>query len=86
MTAISLGQAAHRSRISRTAITGAIKVGGLPSDTDGCLVGPAQLREQFEVSDVTSRSQEFAGGFVDFLLGRGAHHPRQGCVRPSGQF
>jgi len=76
MTAMSLGQATHRGRFSRTAITGAIKVGGLPSDTDGCLVGPAQLREQFEVSDVTSRSQEFAGGFVDFLLGRGAHHPR----------
>jgi hypothetical protein len=28
------------------------------------------------VTDITSQSQEFAGGFVDFLLGRGAHHPR----------
>jgi hypothetical protein len=76
MTAISLGQAAHRRRLSRTAATGAIKVGPLPSDTRGCLVGPAQLRGQFEVTDITSQSQEFAGGFVDFLLGRGAHHPR----------
>jgi len=72
MTAMSLGQATHRSRFSRMAITGAIKVGPLPSDTDGCLVGPAQLRS----SKFTSRSREFAGGFVDFLLGRGAHHPR----------
>jgi hypothetical protein len=71
MTPISLGQATHRSRLSS-----AIKVGPLPSDTGGRLVGPAHLREQFEVSDVTSRSQEFAGGFVDLLLGRGAHHPR----------
>jgi hypothetical protein len=23
-----------------------------------------------------ARSQEFAGGFVDLLLGRGARHPR----------
>jgi hypothetical protein len=35
-----------------------------------------QLREQFEMDNVTSRPQEFAGGFVDFLLGRGACHPR----------
>jgi len=33
---------------------------------------PAQLREHFEVRNVTSRPQEFAGGFVDFLLGRGS--------------
>jgi len=76
MTAILLGQTTHRSRISRTTITGAINVGPLPSDTGGCLAGPVRLREQFEVSDVTSRSQEFASGFVDFLLGRGADHPR----------
>jgi len=76
MTAISLGQATHRNLLSRTAITGVIKVGPLPSDTGGRLVGPAQLRGQFEVGNVAPRSQEFAGGFVDFLLGRGAHHPR----------
>jgi hypothetical protein len=76
MTAISLGQAASRSRLGSMAITSAIKVGRLTSDSDGYSVGPAQLREQFEVGDVTSRSQEFAGGFVDFLLGRGCRHPR----------
>jgi hypothetical protein len=33
----------------------------------------SQLRERFEIRirNVTSRSQEFAPGFVDFLLGRG---------------
>ena len=76
MTAISLGQATHRSLLSRTAITGVINVGPLPSDTGGRLVGPAQLRGQFEVGNVAPRSQEFAGGFVDFLLGRGARHSR----------
>jgi hypothetical protein len=70
MTAISLGQAARRSRLTRMAITAAIKIGRLATDSGGT-VGPAQLREQFEV-----RSQEFPGGFVDFLLGRGARHPR----------
>jgi hypothetical protein len=29
-----------------------------------------------EMGNITSRPQEFAGGFVDFLLGRGARHPR----------
>jgi hypothetical protein len=73
MTAISLGQTTHRSRISRTATTGAIKSWVIAERYRRM---SAQLREQFGVSDVTSRSQEFAGGFVDFLLGRGAHHPR----------
>jgi len=36
--------------------------------------GPAQLREHFEMGNITSRPQEFAGGFVDFLLGRDARH------------
>jgi hypothetical protein len=62
MTAISLGQAASRSRLGSMAITSAIKVGRLTSDGGGYVVGPAQLREQFEVGDVTSRSQEFPGG------------------------
>jgi hypothetical protein len=48
----------------------------LTNDSAGYSVGPAQAREQFEVGNVTARSQEFAGGFVDFLLGRGARHPR----------
>jgi hypothetical protein len=76
MSAISLGQAAHRGRLSRMAITAAIKVGRVSSNSDGYLIGPAQLRGHFEVGNITTRPQEFAGGFVDFLLGRGARHSR----------
>ena len=76
MTAISLGQAARPNRLGMRTITAAIKVGRLSRDSGRYLVGPVQLREKFEMGNVTSRSQEFAGGFVDFLLGRGAHHPR----------
>jgi len=75
MTAITLGQAARHSRLTRIAITAAIKVGRLANDSGGT-VGPAQLREQLEVGNVTPRPQDFPGGFVDFLLGRGARHPR----------
>jgi hypothetical protein len=69
MTAISLGQSARPGRLGIRAIT-AIKVGRIP------IVGSAQLREQFEMGNIASRPQEFASGFVDFLLGRGARHPR----------
>jgi len=75
MTAISLGQTARPGRLGIRTIT-AIKVGRIPRDSDTYLVGPVQLREQFEMGNVTSRQQEFACGFVDFLLGRGASHPR----------
>jgi hypothetical protein len=76
MSAISLAQAAHRGRLSRMAVTAAIKVGRVGSNSDGYLIGPAQLRGHFEVGNITTRPQEFAGGFVDFLLGRGARHSR----------
>jgi hypothetical protein len=76
MTAISLGLAARPSRLGMRTITAAIKVSRLSRDSGRYLVGPVQLPEKFEMGNVTSRSQEFAGGFVDFLLGRGAHHPR----------
>lgn len=76
MTAISLGQAACPSRLGQTAIAAAAKVGRLTRDSGGCFVAPAQMHEQFVVDSVTSRPQEFAGGFVDFLLGRVARHPR----------
>jgi len=71
MTAISLGQAACLSQPGRTAVTAA-KVGRFSRGN------PAQSRPPFEmhVGNVTSRPQEFASGFVDFLLGRGARHPR----------
>ena len=57
-------------------MTAAIKVGRLTRASGGYSVGPAQAREHFEVRNVISRPQEFASGFVDFLLGRGARHPR----------
>jgi len=71
MTAISLGQAARPSRLGMRAISAAIRVGRSSSDGGRYLAGPVQSREKFEMGNVTSRSQEFAGGFVDFLLGRG---------------
>ena len=72
MTAISLGHAARPSRLNRTVTTVAINVGRYSRG----LISPTQLRGQFEVAEITSRPQEFAGGFVDFLLGRGARYPR----------
>jgi hypothetical protein len=76
MTAISLGQAARGGRLSRIAITAEIKFGRWTGDGGRYSVRPAQLREWFVVGNVNSRSQGFAGGFVDFLLGRAARHPR----------
>ena len=72
MTAISLGQSARPGRLGITAI----KVGRIPRESGRYLVGSAQLREEFEMGNVASRPQEFVGGFVDFLLGRGARNPR----------
>jgi hypothetical protein len=74
MTAISLGQAARPSRLGMRAIASAAKVSRLSRDSGRYLVGPVQLREQFAMG-ITSRPQE-CGGFVDFLLGRGARHSR----------
>ena len=70
MIAISLGQTAHGCRPDMMVKTAMIKFGSLTNDSGAYSVGPAQGREQFE------GSQEVAGGFVDFLLGRGARHPR----------
>jgi hypothetical protein len=64
MTAISLGQPARSSRFGMRAITAAINGGRLSRDSGRYLVGPVQLGEQFEMGNVTSRPQEFAGGFV----------------------
>jgi hypothetical protein len=58
------------------AIDAAIKFGRLTNDSGGYSVGSAQAGD--EGSNVSARSQEFAGGFVDFLLGRGGRHPRYG--------
>jgi hypothetical protein len=77
MTSISLGQAARLSPPDRMAIA-ATKLGRVSTRNSRHLVRPAQLRQQFQmhVGDVTPWPQEFAGNFVDFLLGRGARHPR----------
>jgi hypothetical protein len=76
MTAISLEQPARPSRLSMRGITAAMKLSRLPRNSGRYLVCSVQLREQFERGNVASRRQEFAGGFVDFLLGRGARHSR----------
>jgi len=68
MTAISLAQAARLSEPGRSAVTAGISVNRFSRDNS--------RREQFGPHNVTSRSLESAGGFVDFLLGRGARHPR----------
>jgi len=74
MTATSLGLAARPSQLGMRAITAATEVGQLPRDSGRYLVCSVQLGEQFEQferGNVASRPQECAGGFVDFLLGRG---------------
>jgi hypothetical protein len=68
MTAISLAQAARLGNPGSSAATAGIKVDRFSSDNSG--------REHFGPHNVISRPQESAGGFVDFLLGRGARHPR----------
>jgi hypothetical protein len=65
MTAISVGQTAHPSRLSRMAINAAIKFGRLTNDSGGYSVGSAQVAD--EGSNVTARSQEFAGGSISSL-------------------
>jgi len=74
MTAISLGQSVQRSRLSKMALTAAVN-GRLTNDRGGYSVGSAQV-EQFDLHNVTALSKEFAGGFVDLLLGRGVRHSR----------
>ena len=66
MTAISLG---HVSQPAKTASSAAIRVGQFLRDNNRS-IAPAQLRDQLPRFGA-SQPQEFAGGFVDFLLGRG---------------
>ena len=74
MTAISFGHSARGSRPRRTAVTAASKDRRLAGERGKYLIVPAQLRDRFE--QIGNSSQEFAGGFVDFLLGRCARHSR----------
>ena len=68
MAAISLEQGSHLT-ISKT------KAGQF-SNT-GSHFGADQLRDdRVPVRTVKSGPEEFSGGFIDFLLGRGARYPR----------
>ena len=64
MTAISLAQAARLRIPGSSAVTAGINVDRFSRDNS--------RRKHFGPHNVISRSQECAGGFVDFLLGRGA--------------
>ena len=77
MTATSFGHAARPTGHARAPIARAINAG--PFSTGRYLIGLAEMRDQFDdmvAGSVASRPREFAGGFVDFLLGRGARPPR----------
>ena len=82
MTTISLGQPARPSRFGMRAFTAAINGGRLSRDSGRYLVDAVQLREQFEMGNVTSRPQEFAGGFIDFPWA-GALATRDDTASPS---
>jgi hypothetical protein len=71
MTAISFGYA---SRTGKTTIPGAFKVGHF-SRGKSRLIDPVQLRDGLRRFG-SSAPKEFAGGFVDFLLGRSSRYPR----------
>jgi hypothetical protein len=75
MTVISLGHAACLSRSGTTTINGVIEVGKF-STGKSKLIRPTLLQQQLDPHSGTSRPQESAGGFVDFLLGRSARDPR----------
>jgi hypothetical protein len=74
MTAISWGQAARLSRSGRTVITGANQHRRSSGQHSKYRIVPAQLRGQ--LARMGGSQQEFAGGFVDFLLGRVTRHSR----------
>jgi len=76
MTAILLERPARPNRLGMSGITTAIKIPRLPKNSGRYLVGSLRLREQFERGNVASRPQEFARGFVDFLMGRAARNSR----------
>jgi hypothetical protein len=75
MTVISLGHAARLSRPGIATITNPVEVGKF-SRGKRKLICPPVLREQVGPYFGTSRPQEFASGFVDFLLGRSPRDPR----------
>jgi hypothetical protein len=75
MTAISPAQAARPSRLGMSPHHRDQRWSIIERQRQ-IFSSPVQLREQFEIGNLISRPEEFAGGFVDFLLGRGARHSR----------
>jgi hypothetical protein len=73
MTPILFRQAA-RDGPGRSPITAVTTVARL--STGHSRAGRAALSEQEVQVGNTTPPELFAGGFVDFLLGRGARHPR----------
>jgi hypothetical protein len=79
MTDISLGQSARPTRRGRAAITGAVGLDRFPAPrvNGRYSMDLGELRKRFDdvrLGRVASARREFATGFVDFLLGRGARH------------
>jgi hypothetical protein len=77
MTDISLGQSARPTRLGRTTITGAIGLDRFPAPRVRGRYSLGELRKQLDdmrAGRGTPEKREFATGFVDFLLGRGARH------------
>jgi hypothetical protein len=80
MTDISLPYSARPTRRGRTSSTGAIGLRRFAHPrTDGRYsIDIGKLRKKLDDSRagrLASVRREFATGFVDFLLGRGARHP-----------
>jgi hypothetical protein len=75
---------AHKARGARltelaTTVTRAIKVGSTSRRNVKHFISVADVREEHDDmrdGSVSSPPQEFAGGFVDLLLGRGARYRR----------
>jgi hypothetical protein len=75
----ALGQATHLTRARRMTISSTIKGEQGSRNNSGYSFGLYKPQEEFDdvrVGGVASRPQEFSGGFVDFLLGRGGRNPR----------
>ena len=75
----ALGQATLLTGARR--MTGSSTINGdqWSRDNRGYSFGLGKPQEEFDdvgVGRVASRLQEFCGGFVDFLLGRGGRNPR----------
>jgi hypothetical protein len=77
MTPISFRLAARLSSVSSSPITAAITVDRVWKGDSKYLAGPTASPEQFKVPvGIISQPHAFAGGFVDFLMGRRARYPR----------